>query len=147
MILIYKLRRYFGFSNCLDQVQLAIKEKNKIKTAENFAKMYSFVSEFANASNIDETKKKCLQTKSNVINAYAYVESEIWDKVQAEIISAEKGFIEIMNNIGQKEEQKKYGINKTYILIEELKNSLSLKDKGIFYIKYKNFLGGINTLI
>ena len=55
--------------------------------------------------------------------------------------------MQAMNNIGKEGEKKKYNINKTYILLEELKNSLSKKDTEIFYIKYKNLLEEINVLI
>ena len=39
-----------------------------------------------------------------------------------------------------------YKVNKTYILVKELQNSLDLQDKEVFYIKYKNLLESINTL-
>ena len=34
----------------------------------------------------------------------------------------------------------KYNINKAYIMINELKNSVNLKDNEVFLIKYKNLL-------
>ena len=39
-----------------------------------------------------------------------------------------------------------YKVNKTYILVKELQNSLNLQDKEVFYMKYKNLLESINTL-
>ena len=41
---------------------------------------------------------------------------------------------------------KEYKVNKTYVLIKELQNSLGYKDKKMFYIKYKNLMESINTL-
>lgn len=36
--------------------------------------------------------------------------------------------------------EKSYQINKIYVLLNELKNSLEQKDKDIFYIKYRNLM-------
>ena len=33
-----------------------------------------------------------------------------------------------------------YKVNKCYVLLNELENSMDLKDKEIYYIKYKNLL-------
>lgn len=139
--------KILGFSNTLDQTLINVKNKDKVKTCESFAKLYEFLPQFANTSHTDEFKKNLLQTKSYIINSYAYVESEAWDKVQVEVNNAEKNFMQVVNNINNNEGQKKFNINKTYILIEELKNSLSIKDTGIFYIKYKNLLEELNSLL
>lgn len=136
-----------GFSNTLDQTLISIKNKNKLLSATNFAKLYDFTSSFANKSEIDEREKIIIQTKSHILNAYAYAEEEAWDKIQMEIINAEKDFTGVINNIGESESQKKHCINKAYILLQELKNSIATKDTGIFYIKYKNLLESLNTLI
>lgn len=136
-----------GFSNTLDQTLISIKNKDKLLSAANFARLYSFTSGFANKFEIEERVKIAVQTKSHLLNAYAYVEEEAWDKIQMEIVNAEKDFTGIVNNISESENQKKHCINKTYILLQELKNSIATKDSGIFYIKYKNLLESLNTLI
>ena len=59
---------------------------------------------------------------------------------------AEGKFLEVLNNKSKDKDQRKYNINKTYILIEELKNSLSKKDKQLYYVKYKFLIEELNTL-
>ena len=113
----------------------------------NLARLYNIIPEFANYTAIDEIKKNTLQMKKYVINAYANVNSDNWETTIGETDKAERAFMQTMNNIGKEEERKKYNINKAYILLEELKNSLSKKDTEIFYIKYKNLLEEINVLI
>ena len=39
-----------------------------------------------------------------------------------------------------------YMVNKSYVLLNELKNSVPLNDSEIFYIKYRNLLEEINEL-
>lgn len=134
------------FSNTLDKAILSAKDKNKEQTAVYLAKLYSFLPEFASNTQIDEAKKKTLETKSHIIVSYAYVQTQNWEKVQSEVINAEKKFTEVLNNISKKEEARKYNINKSYILIEELKNSVPVKEAEIYYVKYKNLLEELNTL-
>ena len=135
------------FSNTLDRILIKLNQEDKKAVAAGYAKLYSLLPEFIKNIEIEELKKKSIETKSHVLNAYAYVESEEWDRVQGEITSAEKKFTEAVNNISQKEDQRKYNINKSYVLLQELKNSLSLKDTGIFHMKYKILLEELNTLL
>ena len=67
-------------------------------------------------------------------------------KQKAKYGKAEGKFLEILNNVSKDKDQRKYNINKTYILIEELKNSLSKKDKQLYYVKYKFLIEELNTL-
>ncbi len=136
------------FSDNLDNAVLSIKNSDKKSSAINLAKLYNIIPDFSNhTSSIDEIKKNTLQTKKYILNAYANVDSENWEGVNSETEKAERAFMQAMNNIGKEGEKKKYNINKTYILLEELKNSISKKDTEIFYIKYKNLLEEINVLI
>lgn len=133
------------FSSTLDKVILSVKEKNKEQSAVYLAKAYSFLPEFIKNSQIDETKKKIIETKNHIIISYAYVQTQNWEKVQGEVINAEKKYSEILNNVSKKEDSRKYNINKGYILIQELKNSLPVKEAEIYYVKYKNLLEELNT--
>ena len=135
------------FSNTLDQTLINIKEKNKEKTAENFAKLYSLLPELAKKSEIQVLKIDIIEVKSNIINAYASIESKSWEKAESEVSKAEKSMEIVMSDISKKEDQRKYNINKIYIQIEEIKNSLSTKDMEIFYIKYKNLIQELNTVL
>lgn len=135
------------FSNTLDQALISLKEKDKAKSCENFAKMYSLLPEFASKGNIEELKQNTIMAKSSIIKAYSNLEKEDWEKVLEEVQNAENKFVQIMSNVEKSENKLKYSINKSYILIEELKNSLPTKDKGIFYIKYKNLIEELNTMI
>lgn len=135
------------FSNTLDKILITLNQEDKKAAAAGYAKLYSLLPEFVKNIEIEDLKKKTIETKSHVLNAYAYVESDEWDRVQGEITSAEKKFTEVVNDISQKEDQRKYNINKSYVLLQELKNSLTLKDTGIFHMKYKILLEELNTLL
>lgn len=135
------------FSNTLDKILITLNKEDKKAAVAGYAKLYSLLSEFVKNIEIEDLKKKNIETKSYILNAYAYVENEEWDRVQGEVTNAEKKFTEAVNDISKKEDQRKYNINKSYILLQELKNSLSLKDTGIFHMKYKILLEELNTLL
>ena len=58
---------------------------------------------------------------------------------------AEKTFRNITNDM-EYIKGKEYKVNRCYVLIKELQNSLSYKDKKLFLIKYKNLMESINVL-
>ena len=135
------------FSNTLDEVLKSVQEEDKTKASENIAKLYSFLPEFLKNTNIEENKKNIIQTKSYILNAYSNMDAENLDGVKTEVQNAENTFTQIVNNINKENDQRKFNINKAYILIEELKNSLSEEKSGIFYLKYKNLIEELNTLM
>lgn len=134
------------FSKNLDEALISVKNKEKEKTGENLAKVYSFLPEFTDKTEIEELKKDTWKAKAHVLNAYSKVGTKDWEQVKKEIDETEKIFEKLVNNI-KNDDKRKYTINKIYVLTEELKNSLSTKDEGIFYIKYKNLLEELNMLI
>jgi len=134
------------FSNDLDQAITQVKNKDKALSCMYFAKLYGYLPTFLNKSNTEEIRREALEAKTYIVNAYAYAETENWDKMKTEIEKAENIFSNLVNDAKYVNDERQYNINKVYILIEELKNSLSTKDTGIFYLKYKNTIEEINIL-
>ncbi|MGN1271433.1 MAG: hypothetical protein ACI4UX_05685 [Clostridia bacterium] len=134
-----------AFSEMLNNSIISIKNENKIDSLSNIAKMYSYIPIYEKAISAENSMQNIKQTKSFLINAYSFVEQGNWNEIQTNINECEKTFKNIVNDMefAQKNE---YKINKTYVLIKEMQNSLYLQDKEIFYIKYKNLLESINTL-
>lgn len=134
------------FSNDLDQAITQVKNKDKALACMYFAKLYGYLPTFLNKSNPEEIRRDALEAKSYIVNAYAYAETENWDKMRSEIEKAENVFSSLVNDAKYVNDKRMYNINKIYILIEELKNSLVTKDTGIFYLKYKNTIEELNIL-
>lgn len=135
-----------AFSNTLDETILNVKNQDKALTAIYLAKLYSYLPKFLDKNYEDEIKRKTLETKTYLINAYAYAETENFEKMTDEITKAESIFTSLVNDAKYVNDQRKYNINRGYILIEEIKNSLITNDTGIFYVKYKNTLEELNIL-
>lgn len=134
-----------AFSTDIDSTIISIKNENKQDTLTNLAKLYSYIPIYEKGISAENNIQNVKQTKSFLINAYSVVEQGNWDEVQTNINECEKTFKNVVNDI-EFARKNEYKVNKTYVLIKELQNSLDLQDKEVFYIKYKSLLESVNTL-
>lgn len=134
-----------NFSSTLDKCIMSIKDDNKTDSLKNLANLYSIIPEFEKQISNEQNIQNIKQVKSYIINAYSLVEEENWPEIEKNVLEAENVFKNLTNDI-EYMKNKEYKVNKTYVLMKELQNSLQNKDKKIFYIKYKNLLENINTL-
>ncbi len=135
-----------NFSTTLDDVIVNLNKKDKTMSAMYMAKLYSYLPKFLGEKPNDKVLKTVIETKSHIINAYAYIETDNWDKIGEETNSASGVYAELMNDVDLAKDQRKYGINKSYVLLEEFKNSLGTKNKDVFYMKYKNLIEGLDWI-
>ena len=134
-----------AFSKELDNCIISIKNENKIDSLNNIVKLYSYIPIYERAISAENSIQNIKQTKSFLVNAYLFVEQGNWNDVQTNISECEKSFKNVVNDI-EFAKKNEYKVNKTYVLVKELQNSLNLQDKEVFYMKYKNLLESINTL-
>lgn len=134
-----------SFSSSLNDALLSIKDENKVSALSNIAKVYSFIPKFEQQISADNSMQNIKQVKSYLINAYSLVEQEDWAAIEKNINDAETTFKNITNDI-EYVKNREFKVNKTYVSLKELQNSLSYRDKKLFLIKYKNLIENINAL-
>ncbi len=134
-----------NFSSVLNDTLLSIKDENKVNTLVNTAKLYSFIPIFEKQLKDNKEIQIIKQVKSHLLNAYSNVEQNNWVDIEKNISLSEETFKNIIGN-SEYMKNKEYKVNKTYVLLKELQNSLKYKDKNIFYLKYKNLIESINML-
>lgn len=134
-----------NFSQVLNDCILSIKDEDKTKSLNNLAKLYSFIPKYESAISASNDKQIIKQTKSNIMNAYSVIETDDWNGAKNSLSQAEETFKSITNDIDYIKNNE-FKVNKTYILLKELQNSLSYEDKKLFYIKYKNLIESVNIL-
>ena len=127
-----------AFSELLDNTIISIKEENKEKSIENLAKLYKYIPKFCQAN---DEKKYVYQTKAEIIEAYSMVDKEEWEQIEEKINLAEEKFSK-----AAEKSSKKIITNKVTLLLKDFKEGIKLKDKDVFYIKYKNLLDELNNL-
>ncbi len=134
-----------NFSSDLDLATQSIKNEDKENSLINIAKLYSYIPTFYGTYGGNETNLNIYKTKSEIINAYSIVETRSNEEIYACLQRAEQNFDNIVNNT--ENTNKQMSINKTYVLINELQNTISTRDLDIFYIKYKNLVQEIDKIL
>lgn len=132
-----------NFSRDLDELTKSIKVEDKNATLNNIAKLYNYLPTFGGEAFKTNLDKNMINTKANIINAYALIEQQKWDEIQAYLKKAEDEYMNIMNNNNNKNQ---YNVNKAYILLKEFQTSIGTNDTDIMYIRYKNLLDELNVI-
>lgn len=146
---LYKLnvnnQSILGFNKDLDAATKAIKDENKQDTLNAIAKMYSYIPTYSIETAKQDQISNVYSTKMNILNACVQIELGNYNEAKKELENAEQSFLPIINNMNSNENNET-NVNKVYILIKDLQNSLDNIDKDIFYIKYKNLIEQLNIL-
>lgn len=138
-------QKILSFNTDLDDLTKAIKDQDKAKTLSLLAKLYSYIPTYSADLSDDQMQTNLYRVKSNVFNAYAIIEQNNPEEVKKQLQLAEESIIAMMNNMGDKN-QKEYNINKAYILLKDMQNTIDKNDMDIFYLKYKNLIQELNVL-
>lgn len=134
-----------NFKADLDVATQSIKNEDKVQTLNNLAKLYSYIPKYVSSISDDTKANSVYKTKESILNAYASIEQDNFTEVQKQLLEAEQSFLPILNNISSNQNNQTE-INKIYVLIKEMQNSLDKKDKEIFYINYKNLIQQLNNI-
>ena len=136
-----------GFSSDLDKATTYIKNEDKTNALQAVSSLYGYLPKYAEKINKEDLMYfNVFKTKSYLINAYSLASVEDWDGVIIEINKAYETYKTIITN-ATFEYKNPYRINKVYVLINELKNSLNkAKDREIFLIHYRNLMEEINEI-
>lgn len=140
-----KKENILEFSDKLNASMMAIKNEDKIKSLTSLADLYASIPQFLNDIDAEENMQKIRQTQSHVINAYVLAEDIQSSDINQHIGKAIEVYSEVMTNIDYTKD-KTEKINKIYVLLNELENSLEDKNADIFYLKYKNFMKEIQAI-
>lgn len=134
-----------AFSTELDNLIVNAKSEDKQKCIASLAKMYEYLPNYLDKYSKNNDMISLVKTKSSILNAYSFVEQDNWQMVQSQLSQADANYMPLINSVSEKQ-NKIYNVNKSYILLKELQNSISSQDKDVFYIKYKSLIEELNIL-
>ena len=125
-----------NFGKILDEIFIAIENKNGDKLLGELSNIYSLLNIYAKACNLDEQFKNELNLKSQLLKAYSLINTNNWLEINNTVNNAEKIYYNYLNNVDNaiKDNRK---TNIIYISIKELENSINLRNKEIFITKLK----------
>ncbi len=134
-----------GFNQELDNLTTAVKEENKENSLGSLSRLYEYIPKFAEKVTENKTYRAVIQTKNNLFKAYSKLDSGNWEEISNDIkITIDTYSSQLVNSNANSDKQ--YVTNKIYIMLNELQNAVSMQDKSIFLIKYKNILEEMNNL-
>lgn len=132
-----------AFSNILDNSIISIKNKDKKSTLNNLTNLYSYVPKFLTLMSAEKHTQNIETTKYNIFVAYSAATQDDWDTVNTSLTNAENSFSNLVNDT-EYSKNNEYKLNKTNMIIKDLKNSSTNKDKTLFFLKYKNLMQSLN---
>lgn len=135
-----------NFNKEYDNLTKAVKDENKEDSLKELSILYDYLPKFVENCTEDEKEKVVIKTKNYIFKAYSVLDKEEWDTISDNINSATQEFTKLVTNISNKENINQYNINKVYVMINELQNAVTLKDKEVFLIKYKNLLEELQNI-
>lgn len=135
-----------AFSNTLNTVTQNVKKEDKQKSMEELGNLSQLLAQYMNSYSSDSSQKDILNVEVQTVLAYINATNEKWDEASKNASSAEQALAGIINSVETKNDQKQGIINQCYILVNELKNAVNIKDKDIFYIQYQNLITKMEIL-
>lgn len=133
------------FNEQLDKLTISVENENKQQTLDNLVNLYDLLPKFAENVIDDVVYKTMLQVKLNIFKAYSKLDTDNWEEINIEISKAVENYSNLLTNPNV-ESYRLSSLNKGYIILNELKNVANIKDKTVFFIKYKNLLEEINNI-
>lgn len=134
-----------GFNKEIDNLTTKIAENNKQQTLDELIKGYEYIQKFFQSVSDSEITKLLIETKLNIFKAYSKLDQKNWQDIGNNVKNAIDIYSKLLTNT-KIEQMKQYGINKGYIMLNELQNSVTIQDEQVFLIKYKNLLEEINNI-
>lgn len=126
-----------NFNKELDQLTVAVKNKDKENTLIKLANLYRYLPAYASNFSTDSNYLSLLETKSNIFKSYVFVNIDNWDEAYNYTSNSIESFSRALNSI---QGNKKYDTNKIYIILNEILSAVNIRDKDVFLIKYKSFI-------
>lgn len=135
-----------NFNKEFDNLTKSAKEENKENYLLELTKLYDYLPKFIENCTSNQSKNVVIKTKNNIFKAYSILDKEDWNQISKNINDASQEFTKLITNTNQNETVNQYNVNKSYIMINELQNAVTLKDKEVFLIKYKNLLEELENI-
>lgn len=135
-----------SFNDSLNNATQAIKNKDKAWAVDAVTQMDAKILEYKKRCGQDEREKEILTIQHDAVASYADVTNDRWDNANAKLADSEKRFSNLLNTLTD-DYTNQATMSQCYILINELKKAVGLKDKEIFFIEYRNLMSKMEILV
>ena len=134
------------YTSTLDNVTKALESKHKETAMGELANLYSLLASYMKDYSDNTTNIYILETKSNILYAYALAEyNDKWTQINEKLKLAQASYMNIVNNRSN-DKSGTNSINKAYILLNEIQKTTDKADKKVFYLNYKNLMQELDAI-
>lgn len=133
------------FNNSLDALSLAVKSNNSINIMNSVVELYSYLPDFMKKYEGNNKDQKIINSKYYLLVCYRDVNEENWTNFENSFQDLKMSFSNV-NNSREEYIGKEVNINNANAIIRGMQDTINLKDKSIFFIKYKNLIQEFNIL-
>ena len=134
-----------SFNKEFDNLTVAAKNESKEDALTQLSTLYDYIPKFTQNATDDEVYKKTVETKSHIFKAYSKLDNDNWNEMSNDVNNAINTYSQLLTNTNI-DSTKQYSINKVYVMLNELQNAVSIKDKSVFLVKYKNLVEEISNI-
>lgn len=120
------------FGKRLDEFTIAVEEKSVNVARAKACELYNYLLIFTQSYN-NKTEINKINFKKNLITAYCIADNNDWNLINEYILKSEESVKNIINLNNERE----YQLDKLYISLKELENSIKIQDLNLFYRKYE----------
>ena len=133
------------FNLVLDDIATDVKDKKQNLALIDLSKLYNLIPNYMNYYIDEELNKDIINIKSHILNSYVLINNENWEGAKKELKYGEDIYRNLKAN-SKDYENKEINLNRSNLLLSDLKQSIEKKDKQIFYVRYKNLLEELNVV-
>lgn len=135
-----------NFSRIMDRVALAIKNENKEETINSVIDLYAFLPAFIEVYSGKSKENVVLDAKYKLLICYKYTDLENWDELSKSVDDLKMSYSNVIN-MKESFSGREVNIRSGEVILREIENSVDVKDRDIFFIKYKNFIQELNIIL
>ncbi len=128
-----------NFRNELNNVNIAISQKNENEFMQRCSYLYSLLPTYLEKYSSNKNEINNMKLKSLVLSSFIQSNFLDWENAKTTIGLAETKYKEMMDDVDYMKEYS-YNLNKTYVLLEELRNAINIEQADLSRIKYINFI-------
>ncbi len=133
------------YNSVMDQIVEDFDNEDKSSSLIHLADLYNLLALYIKEFSQDSDEISVYNIRSNILYAYAYVESDDWNTAKTYVNTAGEELLNVfnnqVNNINSISE-----INESYILINELEEDCNSQSKKVFYVNYKNLMQELESI-
>lgn len=129
-------------SNNVNNLLISINEEDEESTLNNTLKTYENIISFKESYSDDKNFIEKMKLKNKIFKIYYLCWNKKWDEAMEVGNNLENSYNDLMKDEKYSSENQ-YNLNKVYILIQEYKRTIEIKNLDLLKIKYITVIGSI----